>query len=131
MCGAGKCALLIAEEFALQQRFGDGRAIDRYEGLAIARAALMNGAGDQLFASSTLAQQENRGVTGCNFANKLVDLMHARTLTYHRMLQIHLFPQPLVFLFKPLQVARIFQHGCGDRRYDHQHVQVAGVEANV
>src|SRR5437667_2192360 len=45
--------------------------------------------------------------------------MHARTFTYHRMLQIHFVPQPLVFLFEPLQVTRIFQHGGGDRRYDH------------
>src|SRR5437016_5379267 len=52
-------------------------------------------------------------------ATNLVDLMHARTFTYHRMLQIHFVPQPLVFLFEPLQVTRIFQHGGGDRRYDH------------
>src|SRR5439155_19176 len=44
LIGARKCALLIAEEFALQQSLCNGCAIDRYEGLAVARTALVNGA---------------------------------------------------------------------------------------
>ena len=53
--GAGESPFLMAEQFALQQRLGQGGAVERYKGLAGARAIRMNGAGDQLFARSTFS----------------------------------------------------------------------------
>ena len=32
--GAGESAAFVAEQFAFQQRFGDGRAVDRHERLS-------------------------------------------------------------------------------------------------
>src|SRR5438094_8443455 len=67
LSGARQCALLIAEEFALQQRLGDGWAIDRYVGLAGARHALVDGARTARHTGSTLAQQEDRPVAGVSY----------------------------------------------------------------
>src|SRR5687767_260772 len=48
--GAGEGALLVAEELALQQVFGNRRAVHRDEGLRASGAIRVNGAGHELFA---------------------------------------------------------------------------------
>ena len=54
--GAGERALLVAEELALDQLLGDGRAVHLDEGLVLAQAVAVDGAGHQLLAHAALAR---------------------------------------------------------------------------
>ena len=58
--GAGEGALLVAEQDALDQIFGNGAAIDGDEGLAGAVALALDGAGDQLLADAGFALDQDR-----------------------------------------------------------------------
>ena len=57
--GAGEGAAFVAEQLALQQRLGNGRAIDGDERLVGAVAVLVDGAGDQFLAGAGLAADEH------------------------------------------------------------------------
>ena len=54
--GAGEGAAFVAEQLALQQRFGDGGAVDGQERRGGPAAVVVQGAGDQLLAGAALAQ---------------------------------------------------------------------------
>jgi len=56
----------MAEQLALQQPRRDGSAIHRDEGVVPAGAALMEGAGDELFAGAGFALEKDGGVGGCH-----------------------------------------------------------------
>src|SRR5262252_5587105 len=75
---AGERALLVAEELALHQRLGDGRAVDGDERPLAPIAHLMIGPGDQLFARSRLAGDQHRGVAGPGQLDQSIDLLHRR-----------------------------------------------------
>jgi hypothetical protein len=72
---AGEGALLVAEELALQQRLGDGRAVDGDE------AALALGGVVQPCASTSLpvplAQQQHGGVARGHLFDHAADALHA------------------------------------------------------
>src|SRR6266851_4882957 len=57
--GARESALLVAEELALQERLGQGGAVDRYEGFVLPRAVGVNRPGDQFLPRSRLALQQD------------------------------------------------------------------------
>src|SRR5439155_21436658 len=50
----GESALLVAEQLALDQRFGHGGAIHRDIGMRLAGAAVMDGPGDDVLAGTAL-----------------------------------------------------------------------------
>src|ERR1039458_3185260 len=56
---AGERAAFVAEQFALQQSFGNGRAIDGDERRAGPVAELVNGAGDEFLAGAGFATNQN------------------------------------------------------------------------
>ena len=56
--GAGEGAALVAEELALQEVGGDGRAVDRLKGTA-AQAPLVELAGEDLLPGPALAEQDD------------------------------------------------------------------------
>ena len=58
-------------------------------------------------------------------------LAHTGAVADHGMLKIDFLAQALIFGFERLQVSGIFQNRGGNGRDNHEHVQVAGVEANV
>ncbi len=62
--GAGEGALLVAEELALQQSHGNGGAVDLDEGAPAPRAAIVNGAGDQLLAGAGFALDQHGRIGG-------------------------------------------------------------------
>ena len=62
--GAGEGALLVAEQDAFDQVFGDGAAVDRDERLAGAVAFALDGARDQLLADAAFAFDQDRNVRG-------------------------------------------------------------------
>ena len=56
---ARECAFLVAENFALHQRFGNGRAVDGHEGPASSRRKHMDRARDHLFPRSGFARDQH------------------------------------------------------------------------
>ena len=76
--GAGEGALLVAEQLALQQRLGDGGAVDRQERLVGPAAVLVEGAGDQLLAGAALAEDQDVDVLRGDPADGLAHLLHDR-----------------------------------------------------
>ncbi len=51
----GKGAALVTEDFVLEQRLGNRRAVDRDERMLAAAAELVNGLGDELLAGARFA----------------------------------------------------------------------------
>ena len=76
--GAGEGAFLVAEELALDQRLGNGRAVDGDKGLAAAGAEVVQGAGDEFLAGAALAGDEHRNVAGGDTLDQREDLLHLR-----------------------------------------------------
>src|SRR5262249_35157622 len=62
--GAREGAALMAEELALQEPCWHGGAVHRDEGAVAARTALVNGAGEELFAGAGLPLEEDGRVCG-------------------------------------------------------------------
>src|SRR5437899_13084213 len=62
--GAGEGALDVSEEFALDEAGRDGAAVDLDQGALPARAAAVDGTGDQLLARSRLTDDEHGGIAG-------------------------------------------------------------------
>ena len=71
--GAGEGALLVAEQLALQQPGGDGRAVELDEGAVPPRAQLVQGAGDEFLARARFAPNEHGGVGGGDGLDLLQD----------------------------------------------------------
>ena len=73
-------AALVAEQFAFQQRFRNGRAVDGDEGRVGPIAVLVEGAGDQLLAGARFTADEHVHRLGSDTANLLVDGLHGGAL---------------------------------------------------
>ena len=73
----GEGALLVAEQLAFQQRLGDGGAVQADERAFLARAGVVDGAGDQLLAGAAFAADQHGGVGGGDAADLVVDLAMA------------------------------------------------------
>ena len=58
--GAGEGALLVAEQLALEQRLGQGGAVDRDERLAPPGREVVDRLGDQLLAGARFALDQHR-----------------------------------------------------------------------
>ena len=61
MAGIGERALLEAEQLRLEQRLGNGRAVDRDEGAGRPRPPVMNRAREQALARPRLTQDQDGG----------------------------------------------------------------------
>ena len=77
--GTGERAAHVAEELGLQQRFGQGGAVDGYERAARARALVVDQPHDELFPGTTLAVHQDRRVQGGDARRKLEHLLHGGT----------------------------------------------------
>ncbi len=77
---AGEGADLVAEQLVVEQVFIEGGAVERRERLVLARAVVVDGAGDQFLAGTGLAEDEDRGVGGCDGLARLDDLVHGRAV---------------------------------------------------
>ncbi len=60
----GEGAAFVTEQLALEQLFGNRRAIDRDETRTLAPALRMQGTRHQLLAGAALAEDEHRGIGG-------------------------------------------------------------------
>ena len=83
--GAGEGALLVAEQFALQQIRRNGAAVDRDEGLAGARATVMHGARHQFLASPRFPLQEHRRHAARHLLDQRAHLLHGHRLAGQAM----------------------------------------------
>ena len=68
---AGEGAFFVAEEFAFDEVFGDGGAVDLDEGSAGAGALAIEGAGDQFLAGAAFAGDEDGGLGAGDFADRV------------------------------------------------------------
>ena len=81
---AGEGALFVAEQFGLEQVFGDRRAIDRDEAAAAAPARLVQAAGEQFLAGPARAEQHDRNVGIGDALDRAGDLQHLGRRRHHR-----------------------------------------------
>src|SRR5690606_34128621 len=73
---AGEGAFLVAEELALHQRFGNRAAVYGDEFAVLARRIVVDGAGDELFARTVFAADQNGGVDLAQAIDEIEDLAH-------------------------------------------------------
>src|ERR1700687_1570580 len=76
----GEGAFLVAEEFALQQRLGQGAAVDNDQGMKAPHAGRMNGANHKLFPRTALACNQDVGIGGPDRFDGVEHLAHSGTL---------------------------------------------------
>src|SRR5690606_40943214 len=79
--GARERPFFVAEQFALQERVGQSRAVHRHKALPVAMAVLIERSGNQLLARPAFAPDEDRDVLGGDAPDLLVDLQHLRAAT--------------------------------------------------
>src|SRR6516165_10108216 len=77
-CSAGESALLVTEQFALDQLARDGRHVDRDKGAASPLAIIMQGPGYQLLSGAALPHDRHREVGSHQPREDAVDLLHRR-----------------------------------------------------
>ena len=80
---AGKSAALVAEEFALQQVFGDGSGVDGHKRAIGARGMLVQRARHQLFAGAGFAGDHHRDVALAQAADGTEHVLHGGRLAQH------------------------------------------------
>ena len=76
LVGAGEGAFDVAEQFAFEQSLGKRATVDGDERLAGSGRTGMHGAGDEFFAGSAFAVNENRAAGGGNGADGLLQFLH-------------------------------------------------------
>ena len=76
--GPREGALFVAEQFALDEVFGDRRAVDLDEGVELAGAVDVDGIGHEFLARPRLAGDEDARRGGGDFPDDIEDLRHGR-----------------------------------------------------
>src|SRR5205085_2413855 len=89
----GEGALLVAEQLALQQRLGDGGAVQADEWPVPPRAGVVNGPGHQLLADSRFAAHQDRGVSAGHQADLPLDLLDGLAVANQLALDAELIAQ--------------------------------------
>jgi len=105
--GAGERALLVAEEFGLDQFGGNSRAIHGDEGRGGARAAFVQGARDQFFAGAGFSEDADPRFTGGNAINLCHHPAHRCARRYNFVLSQTAFEVAVLALEAP-ELERIF-----------------------
>ena len=77
---AGERALLVAEQFAFEQRFGERGAVEADERAVAPRAGLVDRPGDQFLADAALAANEHRRLRLAHAHDLRLDLLSAVAL---------------------------------------------------
>jgi hypothetical protein len=91
--GAGKRALLVAEQLRLDELLGNRRAIDLHEALAAAGAQAVNRPGDELLANTAFPLQQDSRMRGSGLANGLFHFPERRAGADHLVLRVDFLPQ--------------------------------------
>ena len=102
--GPGEGPFFMAEQFAFQQIFRNGRAVDGHEGLVAELSLEMNGPGDQFLAGAAFSLDQNGDVAVHHLAHQLQHLVETLAPAHHvreaplefvqaHFEMFHLFPQ--------------------------------------
>src|SRR5690606_33994432 len=78
LVGAREGALLVAEELRLEERLGDGRAVERHEGRLRPRGERVDGLRELSLARAALAGDEHGRLRAGDLARDAIDLLHHR-----------------------------------------------------
>ena len=68
----------MAKEFAFEQTFAQGAAIDLNEGTSVAIAEVVDGIGNDFLAGSCLAKQQNGRIAHRDSSSNAKNLLHCR-----------------------------------------------------
>ncbi len=79
--GAGDGAAAVSEEFAFDQVFGEGAAVDRDHRAVRAEAGLVQGAGDEFFAAAGFAADQDGAFGGSDFGDQPFECLHRVAVT--------------------------------------------------
>ena len=82
LVGPGEGAALVTEHLALDQRGGNGGAVDGNEGLVAPGAELVDGAGDHLLAGAALPGDHHARFRGRDLLHQLHRAAHGRRIAY-------------------------------------------------
>jgi len=93
----GKSPLLVAEELAFDEVFGNGSAVDLDEGTRSPAAVSMKRPGHQFLAGAVFSGDEHAGVGGGHQVQRLPQLADGLTLADNLPGRRRLLPQPPVF----------------------------------
>ena len=74
----------MAEQFAFEQRFGDGAHIHFHKIVERAFAFGMNGLGDEVFTGAVFAQKQHIGIGFCHPLHRFKYLFHSPALENER-----------------------------------------------
>src|SRR5436309_14274792 len=108
-CSASERSFFMAKKLRLDQFRWHRRAIQRNERVPLPRRFFMDGASDEFFARSGLAENANTGFARRDTVNLIEKLFHRRART-NEFVFAKALPQLAVFLFKPREPQRIV-HG--------------------
>src|SRR5260370_17369491 len=114
--GAGERAFLMAEEFAFEERFGQRGTIKGEKQTVSALAVLVDSAGGKLLAGTAFAIDQHGGFAGSDALDESVDLLHARAVAGHIVLQAGRSAQLLVFDIQALELTHVFDGKGGQTR---------------
>src|SRR6266852_24939 len=78
---SGECALLVAEQFALQEPGGNRSAIQGDETALLAPAGAMDGTGDKPLTGSSFPEKQDRRIAGSDHGDLIQHLLDGRTLS--------------------------------------------------
>ena len=95
LMSAGEGAAFVPEQLGLQQGVGQRRAVLHDEGIARARAGVMDGPGQQLFARPRLAQQQHRQIVARDPCGQLADRIQRSAGAAHDTRKIEGVAHPL------------------------------------
>ena len=124
---AGEGALLVAEQFALQQGFRYGGAVDGDERLVGTQAVGVNGAGHQFLAGAALAADEHGRIAFRHSPDELGDAQHRPALA-DQGVGAHVRPETLVLGPQRVELQQVLQRDRGDARNRAEEVHVVLAE---
>ena len=107
--GAGVCPLLMSEEFAFEQGFGDCGAVDGDKGPFVSRAALVDGACDNFFAGAALSADQHGGIALRDAGDELLQLSNLAAFADEAAGWVELPFQSLVFKAQRIESEYVFE----------------------
>jgi hypothetical protein len=117
----------VNEQFALQQRLGERRAVDRHDRLGRAPALAVQRAGHQLLTGAAFPQNQDRGILRRHPRHHRLQLADARTVSHHAGLSpAQPAQQRGILSFETLDGAHVLQRRGGQRSDGAQSVTMIG-----
>src|SRR5579862_4690320 len=121
----------MAEQFTLQKRFGEGRAIQRHERSILASTVAMYRPGYQFLARATLAPNEHSGIALRHARDEFHHRCHGCTFSNHRVVQFDVGSQTLILMFERLQMHGVLKRHGEDAGYSRNKAYVVFLKGQI